>query len=137
MSRNSFLFANPYNGVLIVLAIIAIFFFLMILKRRAGSSTDRSNICLKGSSLLVLSGLSVLFGIIGYFSELARACCKEVVLPGSSFVTVVCTVTDSPDHIRSMFMCYSQSASIMMTALLTAMISGVLWMILRARARTF
>ncbi|MBN1465150.1 hypothetical protein JXA02_05270 [candidate division KSB1 bacterium] len=77
-------------------------------------------------SLALLGLLSLLFGLSGYFYELL-VFGMQLVLPGGSLITVVCTVTDSAEKIIDIHNCYVRTSTVMMASLFVAMLIGLLW----------
>ena len=134
MHATNFLYASFYN-----VAILFVFIAFIIkasqlyiqMKRRDARESDNSP---RLMMLLLLSGAMILMGCLGYFGELAAPPCSGAILPGGSFVTVIATVVNSADQAGVIADCFSRSASTMLTGLLAAAISALIWLFLQNKS---
>ncbi len=125
--NGSFFFASPYSLLMVFPVVGAVYILYRYVQNK---ETDKISAALDG--LLYLSGITILLGALGFFLEMSRASCHQL-SPGSSFVTIICTVPESPEFIQKMTSCYSKSASAMLTGLLFSMVLGLLWYVLHNR----
>jgi hypothetical protein len=133
MHATNFLFASSYN-------ILVLFVFVLFAVRAAQlfslikrGETNESNFSARLNELLFLSSAMILLGGFGYFSEQATASCRGNLLPGGSFVTIICTVADSAQQAGTIATCFIKSTSAMATGLLAAAVSGSTWFLLQQK----
>ncbi len=83
--------------------------------------------------LMYLAVLSLALGFVGYFYELLRYSINTV-YPGGSLITVIVTVTDSPQCILNIYTCFVTSSTVMMASLLSTLFLALFWYILNHKA---
>ncbi len=126
MEANSFAWISPFNWLILVILLLAA--GLAIKNSERWKMKERGERLSFGlESLLYMSGGVILLGCTGFFFEMSRSVCAKTLWPGSSFVTVVVTVTDSAERMRNLTSCYLNSATVMMTALLASMLIALVW----------
>ncbi|MBN1465152.1 hypothetical protein JXA02_05280 [candidate division KSB1 bacterium] len=130
METTPFLFASRSNWLLLPAVLAALWIAIADIRSLKQRQEQRSRISSLSNALLYLSGAAIALGCLGYFIEMKSSICLQNVLPGSSFVTVICTVTDSADKMRTIADCYMNSASAMMTGLLTSLLIALVWLVL-------
>ncbi len=124
---------NPFSVLIGIAVLFAAWIALKSVQRKP--TTERNAITSGLQSLLYLSGGVILLGCLGYFIQMSHSRCMENLWPGSSFVTVVVTVTDSAEKIRNLTTCFSNGAAVMMTAFLACLLVSLLWYVLHSRIR--
>lgn len=124
---------NPFSVLIVLAVLFAAWIALKSVQRKP--TTERNAITFGLQWLLYLSGGVILLGCLGYFIQMSHSRCMENLWPGSSFVTVVVTVTDSAEKIRNLTSCYLNSASLMMTAFLALMLIGLIWFFVQLRSQ--
>jgi len=133
MQATHFLFASPYNVVILLAVIAFILKAAQLFSMIKDDDKKESDISTGLNMLLMLSGAMILLGCLGYFSELAAAPCSGAILPGGSFVTVIATVVNSADQAGVIADCFAKSASVMLTGLLAAAVSGMIWFVMQRK----
>ena len=129
METTRFLFVSRMSWLLLPVVLAALWIVIDNIRTQKGRK-EFSRISGSPDALLYLSGAALLLGCLGYFIEMKSSFCLQNVLPGGSFVTVICTVTDSLEKMRCIAECYSRSASAMMTGLLMSLIIALVWLVL-------
>ena len=124
---------NPFSVLILIAVLGAAWIASRSFQRKP--SNDQNAITLGLESLLYVSGAVILLGCLGYFMQMSQSICRDNLWPGSSFITVVVTVTDSAEKIRNLTTCYSNSAVVMMTAFLACLLVSLLWYVLHSRIR--
>jgi hypothetical protein len=87
----------------------------------------------KGLSLLLFLGvLNIFIGLWGYLIELYTIGSNSL-LPGSSFITIICTVNPSAQQIRQITECLMKSSSVMLLCLFLMVVTVVFWYMLMTK----
>lgn len=129
MNVPSFFVASPFN-ILIVLPIVVAIYVVY----RYVQNNEPEKVSATLDIVLYLSGITILFGALGFFLEMNRAACKPF-SPGSSFVSIICTVPESAEQVSTMATCYGRSASVMLVGLFASLILALVWYMLRVSKR--
>ena len=132
METIRFLFLGRLSWLILLTALVALWIAISNI-RSAKHSGARISIGL--DTLLYLSGAAIVLGCLGYFMEMKSSLCLKNVLPGGSFVTIICTVTDSAEKMRDIATCYLKSAASMMTGLLMSLLFALTWLLLHRYTR--
>ncbi|MBN1478862.1 hypothetical protein EH223_14365 [candidate division KSB1 bacterium] len=80
-----------------------------------------------------LGAFSLALGFTGYFYELLHYG-VDTVYPGGSLITVITTVTDSPQRIIDITNCFIGSSTVMLASLFSTLFMALLWYILNNKA---
>ena len=129
METTRFLFASCSSWLLLPAVLAALWIIIDDIRSLKQRKEQHSRIS-SPYALLYLSCAAIVLGCLGYFIEMKSSVCLKNVLPGSSFVTVICTVVDSADKMNAIANCYMNSASAMMTGLLTSLLIALVWLVL-------
>ena len=76
--------------------------------------------------MLFLAGASICIGYCGFFIEIFIAG-KGAILPGSSLVTLVCTVVQSQTLLLKITNCFLKSSSVVMVSTFVATLTTMIW----------
>lgn len=80
-----------------------------------------------------VGAFSLALGFAGYFYELLRHE-VDVIYPGGSLITVVCTVPESREQMMNIYHSFVSSSTVMMASLLTTMFLALFWFVLHNKA---
>ena len=119
------IWATALGGIFIFLMT---FYNLYLLKEHHLKNTIK-----QVNSLAYLGIGCLVLGLLGYFYELLKNGINTI-LPGGSLVTIICTVTDSPEHMMNLYHCFVSSSTVMMASLLSTLVLGLFWHILLSKS---
>lgn len=124
--RNSSVFVWPIWGVSVIGVILFFYkYYRIYILKDHFIKTARKGIV----GFLFLGLASLLLGTIGYFYELFLAGVNSI-LPGSSLITVVCTVPDTQEKLVSIVECFIKCSSVMMVSLMVTLFLALFWYVM-------
>ncbi|MBN1478864.1 hypothetical protein EH223_14375 [candidate division KSB1 bacterium] len=133
MNGINFLFAHPTTWLIAAAVLAAIWIAVKTIRTMSQQQEQSTKISVGLNSLLLLSGIVIMLGCLGYFGHMHDAACRDSVLPGSSFVTIITTVVESAEQMNTLADCYIQSSAAVLSGLLAALFIALLWLLLRHR----
>ena len=83
-------------------------------------------------TLIYLAGWSLLLGVCSYFLQLYSAG-NLGILPGGSFITIICTTTDSMAAVNHIINTFMKTSSVAMLSLFFTFIAALVWFICHNR----
>lgn len=130
LTHDFFSQASPFIWPVVGISITGIVLFFIKFFKLYLLKQHQRKILRKGvDALLYLGVLSLALGFVGYFYELLRYSINTV-YPGGSLITVIVTVTDSPQRILDIYTCFVTSSTVMMASLLSTLFLALFWYVL-------
>lgn len=129
----SFLYTNRIIWFIAMAVFAAIWITIKIFRNMNQQAEQSKKVAQRLNWLLLLSGMVIVLGCIGYFWNMQNAVCRDNLLPGSSWLTIITTVVESTEQLHAIADCYIKSTSAILSGLLTTLCIAPIWFALRQR----
>ena len=119
------LFIWPITGLAFVSIMLSIVkYYNLYIKKDHTIKNIRKGL----TAILILGGLCLYIGIVGYFIEI-YASGGHTILPGGSLITIICRVVDSESEMNQITTAFIKSGSVGMVSMLATIFSALMWFV--------